>query len=114
MLSASHSAALLATQKDVSSLAAMATLQAGSRARKMTEAQIDAAAKDFEAVFLAQMLGMMFGESVGDSLFGNAESKEIYQSMMMNEYGKNIANLGGIGIASHVKSEMLKLQEVSL
>jgi flagellar protein FlgJ len=114
MLGVANSATLLAQspEENILRAATMTQLKSGSQARKMTEAQMDVVAKDFETVFLSQMLGLMFGESTGDSLFGNAESKEIYKSMMMNEYGRTITNLGGIGIASHVKSEMLRMQEI--
>ena len=32
--------------------------------------------------------------------------------MMTEEYGKIIARSGGIGVADHVKREMLRMQEV--
>jgi Rod binding domain-containing protein len=102
-----------------------ATLAAGtlgalgvlSKSKNITKEQAEIAAKDFEAMFLSQMLEPMFGESVGNEAFGSEESQEIYKSMMVNEYGKQIANAGGIGIASYVKESLmrqslLKLQEV--
>jgi Rod binding domain-containing protein len=115
MLSAANAAALLAqdSEANVRQATTFAQLKAGSKSRKMTDAQMNAVAKDFEAVFLSQMFGSMFGDSTGDSLFGNAESKEVYKSMLMSEYGKSVASLGGIGIASHVKSEMLRMQEMT-
>ncbi len=73
----------------------------------------DKAAKDFESMFVSQMLEHMFGESIGDDSFGDEESSEVYKGLMMQEYGKQIAASGGIGIASYVKRELLKLQEVS-
>jgi Rod binding domain-containing protein len=63
------------------------------------EAVIDSTAKDFEAVFLT-------------SYFGKGSAGEIYKSFLMNEYGKSVANAGGIGIADTVKQELLRLQEV--
>lgn len=82
------------------------------RTQRMTGAQMDAVSKDFESMFVAQMLGSMFGESVGDDLFGDKETKEIYKALMVEEYGKQIADSGGIGIASYIKRELLALQEV--
>jgi peptidoglycan hydrolase FlgJ len=81
-------------------------------ARTTNDAKADAAAKDFESLFLAQMLESMFGESLGDDLFGDAETNEVYKGLMMEEYGRQIANAGGIGIADYLKRELLKAQEI--
>lgn len=80
-------------------------------AKGMNAEKIDAAAKDFEAVFISQMVESMFGESSGESAFGSDESNDIYKGMMAQEYGKIITNSGGIGIADYVKRELLKQQE---
>ena len=88
-----------------------AGIAAGS-GKRMSDAQIDKTAKDFESVFLSQMLETMFGESLGDEMFGDSETQEIYKGMMMEEYGKQIVNSGGIGIAGYVRQELLKLQEI--
>ena len=78
---------------------------------KLNPKQAEAAATDFESVFLAQMLEQMFGESSGEEAFGDSETNDIYKGMMMQEYGKTITKAGGIGIADYVKRELLKLQE---
>ena len=77
----------------------------------MSTSQIDAAAKDFESMFVGQMVESMFGDSVGTEAFGDAESADVYKSMMTDAYGKAIVNDGGIGIADYVRKELLKLQE---
>lgn len=92
---------------------ALAALGAnGKKGFHMSPEQIDKAAKDFESMFVAQMLEGMFGESLGEEAFGGADSDEVYKSLMLQEYGKIIAASGGIGIASHVKNELLKQQEI--
>ena len=73
--------------------------------------QIEQAAADFEAFYLAQMLGHMFAGLRPDSLFGGGHGETIFRSMMVDEYGKAIARGGGIGIADAVAREMIKLQE---
>ncbi|NBX03157.1 MAG: hypothetical protein EBR02_03665 [Alphaproteobacteria bacterium] len=78
----------------------------------MDEAKAAATGKDFESMFLAQMLEQMFGESSGDESFGGQETNEIYRGFMMNEYAKQITNAGGIGIADYVTQELMKTQEV--
>jgi len=47
-----------------------------------------------------------------DSLGGSNE-EETYRSMLTDEYGKLMARAGGIGVADHVKREMLRMQEMS-
>ena len=84
----------------------------GNQGKAMNEAQADKVAKEFESVFLSQMLEQMFGDSLGTDIFGNEETEGIYKSMMVEEYGKRITDAGGIGIAAYVKKELLKLQEV--
>lgn len=69
-------------------------------------------AQDFEAVFLSQMLKPMFQNLTAEAPFGGGAAEEMWQSLMVDEYGKSIAKSGGIGIADAVMSEMLKLQEI--
>jgi Rod binding domain-containing protein len=79
-------------------------------------AQINTTAKDFESMFISQMVENMFGDSSGDSAFGTGDTNDIYKGMMVQEYGKIIAKAGGIGIASQISSgvsrELLKHQEL--
>lgn len=74
---------------------------------------IDAVSKDFEAVFLSQMMGAMFNGDEFTAYFGGGTAGEIYKSFTLNEYGKAMSQAGGIGIASVVKQELLKMQEVT-
>ena len=74
--------------------------------------EIDKVSKDFEAVFIAQMMSEMFSGEELTEYFGGGTAGDIYKSLMMNEYGKAIANSGGIGIAKQIKEELLKLQEI--
>ena len=79
---------------------------------KMNKDAAEKVSKDFETLFLSQMLEQMFGESSGDSAFGNGETDEIYKRMMVQEYRKSIVTRGGIGIAGYIQRELLKTQEV--
>lgn len=74
-------------------------------------AQIRAAAEEYEALFIGQMLAPMF-ENLGGGLFGGGPGEAVYRSMMVEQYGKSIARSGGIGIADSVEREILKLQEI--
>lgn len=77
---------------------------------KATEAQITEKAEEFEAVFLSQMLSHMFDGVETNEMFGGGHGEDVYKSMMVDEYGKIIAKSGGIGLADHVKAEMIRLQ----
>ena len=80
--------------------------------KAMPADKIEATAKDFESVFLAQMMEPMFGDSIGHEAFGDEESGDVYKGLMMDEYAKQITRAGGLGIADYVKRELLKQQEV--
>jgi flagellar protein FlgJ len=73
--------------------------------------EIDAAAKEFESVFISQMLNHMFAGIETDDVFGGGQSEKIYRSMQIQEYGKIITESGGIGVTDAIRAEMIKLQE---
>ena len=92
-------------------------LSAGAKAQASAtnapeQQKVRAAAEEFEAVFLSQMLEPMFKGIETDGLFGGGSSEKIYQSVMLQEYGKALARTGGVGIADAVEREILRLQEV--
>lgn len=72
----------------------------------LTEEGRKKVAKDFESLFIGQMLEHMFGESSGEEQFGGKESDDIYKSMMVEQYGKAISDSGGIGIAKHIEQAL--------
>ncbi len=69
-------------------------------------------AQDFEAVFLTQMFQHMFNGLDADPLFGGGQAETTYRSLMLNEYGKEVAKNGGVGLADHVSRTLLAAQEV--
>ncbi|MFM9891155.1 MAG: rod-binding protein [Rickettsiales bacterium] len=80
--------------------------------KSQNEAKVNEAAADFEAQFISQMLENMFATVDTKESLGGDDSQEIYRSMLVDQYGKAISKAGGIGIADHVKREILRLQEV--
>lgn len=70
--------------------------------------------KQFEAMFMTQMLNHMFtGMDQENGLFGGGHAEAMFRPMLLEEYGKMIANRGnGIGIADQVTRVMLSQQEV--
>ncbi|WP_119678538.1 rod-binding protein [Indioceanicola profundi] len=81
--------------------------------RNASEAEIDKAAKEFEAVFVTQMLSSMW-EGVGaDENFGGGHAEETYRGLLMEQYGKEVSKAGGFGLADHVKRSLLEAQEMA-
>ena len=73
-------------------------------------ARIHEVAKDFEAMFMTEMLKPMFAELKVDARFGGGKGEEIFRGFMLQEYGKLIAERGEIGIADAVKGELIRMQ----
>lgn len=80
---------------------------------EVQDARVRAAAEEFEAVFLAEMLGPIFDGLESGGLFGGGPGERIYRSLMVREYAAAIARSDGIGIADAVQREILKLQETT-
>lgn len=80
------------------------------RGGAQTPEQIRATAEEFEAVFLAQMVEQMMGETT-ESAFGGGPGEAAFKSMLNEEYAKVMAKAGGIGLADALAREMLALQE---
>lgn len=103
----------------LSSTAASAAEMAASAPRSIatsakTEAQAKAIGKKFEAMFVTQMLNHMFtGMDAEKSYFGGGHAEAMFRPMLMDEYGKMVANRGnGIGLADQVTKTLLSHQEV--
>lgn len=70
-------------------------------------------ADNFEQVFLSEMFNHMFSGIKSDAMFGGGHGEEMFQSMMIDAYSKEIVSRGGIGIAKSVMHTLLSEQEKS-
>lgn len=70
------------------------------------------AAEEFEAVFIAQMLQHMFAGIETDGPFGGGRGEEVFRSQMIDQYGRMIADAGGLGMTDALTHQILSLQEV--
>ncbi|KAF0113778.1 MAG: chemotactic signal-response protein cheL [Rhodospirillaceae bacterium] len=70
-----------------------------------------AAAKKFEAMFVAEMLKPMFENLPTDGLFGGGHGEAMMRSMLVDEYGKRIVEHGGLGLSDQITKTMLQMQE---
>lgn len=67
-------------------------------------------AQEFEAVFLGEMSKLML-ESVdmGDQ-FSGGHGEQMFRGMLAEKLGGEISRRGGIGIASNVMEQMIRMQ----
>ncbi|MQX34999.1 chemotaxis protein [Roseospira navarrensis] len=82
-----------------------AALRAGNRE------QAKAAATEFEAFFLSQMMQPMFSGLSSEPPFGGGHAESTWRSLLVDEYGKMMAQNGGVGVADAVMRTMLAAQE---
>ena len=76
------------------------------------QAKLKASAQDFEAFFVTHAFEDMFADMSSDPLFGGGEGEDIFHSLLLQEYGKQVAKAGGIGVSDMVQKQLLQLQEV--
>ena len=68
-------------------------------------------AQQFEGVFITQMLGEMFDGISTDGPTGGGQGEAMFRSLMIDEYGKQMASQGGFGLSDSIQRELLKVQE---
>jgi flagellar protein FlgJ len=75
-------------------------------------AQLAKAAHDFEAMAIGQLLQPMFDRvKTADGLFGGGAGEEAWKPMLVQEFAKQIAAHGGLGLAKPVYDAMIRMQE---
>jgi peptidoglycan hydrolase FlgJ len=77
------------------------------------QARTKATATDFEAVFLNSMFAQMTSGLKGEGPFGDTPGTGVWRSMLTEQYSKNYAKAGGIGISSSVYRELILQQAKS-
>ncbi len=83
---------------------------AARAAGAQTRAQAEAVAKDFERMFIAEMLQPMFAGIETDGEFGGGEGEDAFRPMLIDQYAKAVAGRGGVGVADAVLKEILRMQ----
>lgn len=107
MISPDTSLALMQAAQSQSQQSAAAT----KNAKVKNIEQIEEAARDFEAMFVSEMMKPMFEGLKPNALFGGGKGEEVFQGLMLDEYGKLVAATGQTGIADGVKAAMIEMQE---
>lgn len=68
------------------------------------------ACRDFEAVFINQMLQAMRKTVVKTDLFGSDQKEEYFREMMDAEISKSISRTSSLGIADMLYRQLSKMQ----
>jgi len=69
------------------------------------------AAQDLEAVFLAEMISPIFDQLNVDPVFGGGSGEKIFRNMIVQEYGKSVAQNGGVGIQDAIVKQINSYKE---
>jgi flagellar protein FlgJ len=75
-----------------------------------TREQAETVARDFERMFIAEMLQPMFAGIKTDGEFGGGAGEEAFRPLLLDRYAEQVAAGGGIGIADAVLKEILRMQ----
>jgi Rod binding domain-containing protein len=70
-----------------------------------------AAAAEFEAMVIGELIKPMFDSLDADVLGGGGAGERMFRPMLVERYAEGLAARGGIGLADAVSRELLKLQE---
>jgi len=69
-----------------------------------------AQAQDFEAMFLNSMFSQMTSSVKGEGPFGDTTGTGVWRSMLTDQYSRNFAKAGGIGISNDVYRTLILQQ----
>ncbi|PWC38022.1 flagellar biosynthesis protein FlgJ [Azospirillum sp. TSO35-2] len=73
-------------------------------------AAADKVAKEFEAMIVGQLMESMFAGMKESALFGGGgPAEKPWRSMLLQEYGKAIADAGTLGIGRMTRDEVARL-----
>lgn len=102
--------ALTSLTPGIDALAATAKSAVASAEELAKRSQIKETAQNFEASFLSVMMQQMFEGVKTSEPFGGGPGEEMFKSVLTDAMSKQVTKAGGIGLASTVQREMLKLQ----
>lgn len=71
------------------------------------------AADQYESVFVSEFLGSMFEGISTDGPFGGGQGEQMFRSLMLDEYGKQLESRGGFGLSKAIMRTLLSHQEAA-
>lgn len=97
---------------DVLSSSVNKSARANSDTQKAKEqAKIAETAEDFEAFFITKMMESMYAGVSTDGMFGGGNGEKMYRSLLLNEYGKVMAQTGTVGVKDDIMRSIIQMQE---
>jgi flagellar protein FlgJ len=84
--------------------------EALTKVSPQAQAKAKASSEDFEAMFLNSMFSQMTSGIKGEGPFGDTQSTGVWRSMLTDQYSKNFAKAGGIGISTDVYRTLILQQ----
>lgn len=94
----------------VNSMTAM--MPQGMNLSQADKAKIADTAKDFEAFFISRMMESMYEGVSTDGMFGGGNAERMYRSLLLNEYGKQMAKTGTVGVKDDIMRSIIEMQEM--
>ena len=101
--------ALTLTAPPITGLTASDTAPASAK-ELLKRGQIKETAQKFEASFMSVMMQSMFEGVKTSEPFGGGPGEDAFKSLLTEAMAKEVTKSGGVGLASSVQQEMLKLQ----
>ncbi|HAX92140.1 MAG TPA: hypothetical protein DCY07_08060 [Rhodospirillaceae bacterium] len=83
----------------------------GLKKHAATKAEMARAAKEFEAVFMAQMLKPMWEGVETNGMFGGGHGEDVMRDMLVQEYGKSMVQGTDYGLSTAIMDTMIRMQE---
>ena len=84
--------------------------EALTKVSPQAQAKAKATATDFEAMFLNSMFSQMTSGIKGEGPFGDTTGTGVWRSMLTEQYSKNFAKAGGVGISNDVYRTLILRQ----
>jgi len=82
----------------------------GGRLSEAETVKLKGACKDFEALFIKQMLDTMRKTVNKSDLLDGGMAEDVFEDMLYDEYAQSMASTGDFGIADMMYSEMSGLR----
>jgi flagellar protein FlgJ len=89
-----------------------AALSSATGSVDATRAKLGGAAKEFEAIFVRQMLSSARKASFGDELFGSSAT-DTFRDMQDSQYADLTAKSGTLGLAKQIEAHLAKFVGVA-
>lgn len=67
--------------------------------------------REFEAMFLSQMLQPMFESVKTDGMFGGGHGEDSFKGFLVDEYAKSMARQGNLGIADMISKQVMEYSQ---